>query len=88
MSSKRHRPYMQSSFPCLRYMVFTYGQYYPGGGTSDLHSSHDTLDEVRDLIRLDREEQHSDGPRTWCLDDDTEVFDRVEGIPIDPALYE
>ena len=57
-----------------RFMIFTYEDYYPGGGLGDCLLSEDTLDKaITEYIALDR------------YDENIEIFDRIEGIEIENA---
>lgn len=55
-----------------RYAVFTYSQYYPGGGWSDLHGLFDTVEEARSSV-------------TGKEGDFADLVDLVEGEEIDSA---
>jgi hypothetical protein len=33
-----------------RYLLFTYDQYYPGGGSSDVRGDYDTLEEAKESV--------------------------------------
>ena len=52
-----------------RYLVFTYPDYYPAGGLSDLAGSFDTVEECKELIRDEGSSYN-------------EIYDRIEGIEI------
>ncbi len=49
-----------------RYLIFTYDEYYPGGGQNDVTADVDTLEEVKAV--LDQIKQESGGMRPEFVD--------------------
>lgn len=50
-----------------RYIVFSFGSYYPSGGIHDCIGSFDSVEECEEAIKKERE--------TW-----NQIYDRVEGV--------
>jgi hypothetical protein len=56
-----------------RFLLFTYLDYYPSGGMSDLMESFDTIDECKQYISKQEN----------LLMDNYDIYDRVQGMEVD-----
>lgn len=53
-----------------RYLVFSYNDYYPSGGLSDMRQSFDSIPEAIDFLKKDEYKNK-------------ELYDRINGVKID-----
>lgn len=65
-----------------RFMLFSYEDYYPGGGMNDLVDSFDTLDEITQWAKTVKKK---DELRYTCTDN-VEIYDLLEEMAPDILL--
>lgn len=59
-----------------RFLLFSYGTYYPDGGMSDLYGTYDTAKEAVEAIDTIK-----------ICNDTTEIYDRLEGMSFSKREY-